>query len=129
MTTFPLARRGSTYRHQLQIAVTSGSIADCILRMMVKSSFDDADAAALVSIDNDLLGGITIVSAVAPIVIEIEIGDSVMASLPTTGTGSSATRFVAGIQIELPDGTTEEIEELDPSFYVKADIVRAVASP
>lgn len=128
MTKFPIARRGSTYRHQLEIAVTSGSIADCILRMMVKSSFDDADAAALVSIDNDLLGGITVVSPTAPIVIEIEIDDAVMATLPAGGSGNT-TRLVAGIQIELPDGTTEEIENLDPSFYVRADIVRAVASP
>ena len=128
MTRFPTARRGSTYRHELEIGATSGSIADCTIRMMIKERFSDADATALVSIDNDALGGITIVSPTAPIVIEIEIDDATMATLPAGGSGNT-TRLVAGIQIELPDGTTEEVEDLDPSFYVRADIVRAVASP
>jgi len=89
--------------------------------MMVKQNVSAPDSAALVSIDNALLGGITIVTATSPYEIDIVISDTVMATLPTGG-------LVAGVQIELPDGTTEEVE-MDQTFRVSGDVVRAVAAP
>lgn len=118
---FPDAKRGSTYKHRLSFTGT-GSIADCVLRMMVKQFSSDSDEQAFVSIDNDELGGITIVTSTSPYVIEIEISDDVMATLPPKG-------LFAAIQIELPDGTTQEIDDLDPRFLVLADGVRATAQP
>lgn len=117
---FPTAKRGSTYKHRLSFTGT-GTIADCVIRMMVKRHSADADEDALVSIDNDELGGISIITATSPYEIEITIADDVMALLP-------AKTLIAGIQIELPDGTTQELDDLDPDFEVSADIVRAVAT-
>lgn len=123
-TRFPVCTRGSTYRHTLPpIYFTSGSLTDCVIRMMVKLKNSDADADALISIDNDEIGGVTVISATSPAVIEIEIPDDMTADLP------APKRLFAGIQIELADGTTEEIEGIDQDFLVKADAVRAVASP
>lgn len=118
---FPTAKRGSTYKHRLRFTGTSGSIADCLIRMMVKRYSSDLDDDALVSIDNDQLGGITIVSATTPYEIDIEIADDVMAGLPVK-------TLYAGIQLELPDGTTQELDDLDPDFEVTADAVRATAT-
>jgi hypothetical protein len=125
---FPTARRGSSYSHTLQISVTSGTISGCTLRMMIKAGRNDADAAALISLDNALLGGLTIISATAPITIGIAITDTALAAIPITGS-SSVVRLYANIQVELPDGTTEELDNIEDVFLVRSDIVRAVASP
>lgn len=120
---FPAAKRGSTYSHTLDFSVSSGSIADCVLRMMIKRYASDADSEALVSIDSDALGGIEIITPTSPCRIRITIADDAMATLP------APKNLVAGIQVELPDGTTEEITNLDQTFPVRADVVRATASP
>jgi hypothetical protein len=123
---FPTCIRGETYVALVPISLDSGSIADCVIRMMVKASFDDADGSALVSIDNDALGGIEIVSATAPISIRVTIADDVTAAFSFTGPGKS---YVTGISLEMSDGTTEKVGDLNPRFFVGAHAVRAVASP
>jgi hypothetical protein len=118
---FPRAKRGNSYEHRLKFEGTSGSIASCKLYMFVKRKTEDPDSAALAKIDNETpTGGISIVTATSPYEIDIKISDEVMATLP-------AGDLVAGIQIELPDGKTEEIENIEWAFPVRADVVRRTA--
>jgi hypothetical protein len=120
---FPKGKRGNTYGARITFTSSSGSIAECVVRVMVKSSTVDADADALISVDNDELGGVTIINAASPHVIDVDFTDTQMATLP------APKNVKIGVQLEMSDGTTEELEEVALDWLVTADVIRGVASP
>lgn len=119
---FPDGVRGKTYRHRFKFSGISGSIGSSKIRLMVKFRDSDRDSAALVRIDNDLLGGIAIVTATSPYEIDITITDNVMAKLPPQD-------LSIGIHLEMPDGTTAPVEKLDPKWTVQPHAVHVVGLP
>jgi hypothetical protein len=121
MTTmrFPAFKRGTGVPIDITVAFTSGSIADSLVTFMVKRRHEDTDAQALLTLNNALLGGVTIVQPNAPsALIRITPTAAQMAALP-------AKTLVAGIQIEPQVGDLEELD-IDPTFIVRADVVRRV---
>ena len=118
MIRFPECRRGDTWSYELPIALASGSLADCIVTMTGKRRASDEDEDAIFQIDNDELGGVTIVEPNAPIArVRLTLSDELTATFPTKS-------LVADVQIGLADGTTRTVENLDPTFPVRADVTR-----
>ena len=86
--------------------------------MTGKRRASDEDEDAIFQIDNDELGGVTIVEPNAPIArVRLTLSDELTATFPTKS-------LVADVQIGLADGTTRTVENLDPTFPVRADVTR-----
>ena len=112
---FPIVKRGNTWRHRFTFELTGG-ITACDMVMMWKRRKSDLDSEALVTIDDDLIGGITKVSATEA---DFEVGAAVTATLQGP--------LVGGIQFKLPNGDVIEIEEADlvSTIHLEGDVVRA----
>jgi hypothetical protein len=117
MIKLPNAKRGSTFRRSITFSGTSGTIASSIVRVFVKQRLTDLDSNALLQLDNQSLGGVTIIAATTPYEIEVEVNAALMAALP-------AKEVFVAVQIEAQDGTVQEVENLEQRMLVTADVVR-----